>query len=473
MPLPPGPRLPGLLQLLGFMAWPLPFFAQCVRRYGDPFFLRLPGFGDVAVVTAPALIKQVFTADPEQLYAGKANGPLAPLVGERSVMLLDGKSHLRQRRLLLPPFHGERMQAYATLMAELASARIDCMPLGRRFALMPHMQTLTLQIILRAVFGLEEGSQMDHLARLIIEFMTVPQLMVFCPPKYQRFMDVPLSPYRTFLLRRAEVDRRLREIIRARKAAADPERTDILSLLLSARDEDGQPMSEDELRDELVTMLFAGHETTATALSWALYYILREPAVEARLRAEIAAAQSSPAGLFAFTASEYLDAVIKEALRLQPIVPFVARRIEQPLRLGDYDMPVGSFVVPCIHLAHRRPETWPDPDRFLPERFIGVKPDPYAFFPFSGGTRRCLGMAFALYEMKIVLGVLLSRTELQLGTDKPIRSVHHGLTRAPAGGTPIIVRARHESGFKIARSQREPLGAASGAREDLRSTQTA
>lgn len=450
MPFPPGPRVPGLLQLFGFMAWQLPFFEQCARRYGDPFSLKLPGFGEVAIVSSPALIKQIFTADPEQLYAGRANLPLEPLVGSRSVMLLDGKSHLRQRRLLLPPFHGERMHAYASLMAELTSTSIDHMPLGKPFALMPHMQTLTLQIILRAVFGLDKGAQLDHAAKLIIEFMTVPQLMVFCPPKYQRFIDLPLSPYRTFLTRRAEVDQLLRSIIRTRRAAAAEQRTDILSLLLTARDEEGQPMTEDELRDELVTMLFAGHETTATAMSWAVSYILRYPATQARLRAELAAARHSASGFAEFVASEYLDAVIKESLRLQPIVPFVARRVEAPLRLGEYEMPVGSFVVPCAHLAHRRPDSWPEPERFYPERFLGAKLDPYTFFPFSGGTRRCLGMTFALYEMKLVLAILLARTQLQLATDKPIPSVRHGLLRAPAGGTSVIVHERRESGFAAA-----------------------
>ena len=447
LPSPPGPRVPGLLQLFSFMAWPLPYFEQCVRRYGDPFSLKLPGFGDVAIVSSPAHIRQIFSADPEHLYAGKAHEPLEPLVGRRSVMLLDGKSHLRQRRLLLPPFQGERMRAHAGIMAELASAAIDRMPLGKRFALMPHMQKLTLQIILRSVFGLDKGAQMDRLARLFIEIMAVPQLIVLCPTKYQRFLDVPLSPYRTFVARRAEVDRMLREIIRARRAAADPTRTDILSLLLAARDEEGQPMTEDELRDELVTMLFAGHETTSSALSWAVSYILRSPAIKARLHDELRAAGSDPAGLTSFVASEYVEAVIKESLRLQPIVPFIARRVQRPMRLGEYEMPVGSFVVPCSHLAHRRPETWPEPERFHPERFLGAKLDPYAFLPFGGGTRRCLGMSFALYEMKIVLGTLLARTQMQLATDKPIHSVRHGFVRAPAGGTPVILRERQHSSF--------------------------
>jgi cytochrome P450 len=433
------------LQTLVYTYWTLPFFDRCARRYGDPFTLRMPGFGEFVMLASPELIKQAFTGDPEQLHAGKANAILEPLVGRHSVLLLDGKEHLRQRRLLLPPMHGERMHAYAALMAEIASAAIDRMPLGARFPLHPHFQEITLHVILRAVFGLDEGAQMDELAALLLDLLKPPpSLMIFIPMAYLQYTDLPLSPYRTFLRRRDKVDRALRAIVRTRQAAPDPARTDILSLLLQARDEEGRPMTEDELRDELVTMLAAGHETTATALSWVFAFILSNPDVHERLEAELARACSAdgtpdPAAL---VASEYLDAVIKESLRLRPIVPDVVRRVEAPMTVAGYEIPVGAFLTPCIHLAHRRAASWPEPDRFLPDRFIGAKIDPYAWLPFGGGIRRCLGMAFALYEMKIVVGVTLLRTRLRLATDDPLKITRRSLTLAPAGGTPVILDER-------------------------------
>jgi cytochrome P450 family 110 len=445
MSLPPGPPGPAFLQTLGYTYWTFPFFERCARRYGDPFTLRMPGFGSFVMVSAPELIKQVFTGDPDQLHAGKANAMLEPVVGQHSVLLLDGKAHLRQRRLLLPPLHGERMQAYAILMAEIAAAEVARMPVGSVFSIHEHMQRITLQVILRAVFGLDEGAQMDELAALLTEFTRpVPSLMIFVPPAYLKYGDFPLSPYRTFLRRREKVDVALRAILRAKMAAPDPSRTDILSLLLSARDEDGRAMTEDELRDELVTMLIAGHETTATTLAWLFAFILDHRDVATRLQDELEGTVGSDGtpDLGKLTANEYLDAVIKESMRLRPIIPDVVRRVQEPMTVAGYEIPVGAFLTPCIHLAHRRPESWPEPDRFRPERFLGAKVDPYTWFPFGGGIRRCLGMAFALYEMKIVVGVTLLRARLRLGTDDPLKVVRRTVTLSPAGGTPVVLQER-------------------------------
>ncbi len=445
MSLPPGPRGPAFLQTLGYTYWTFPFFEHCARRYGDPFTLRMPGFGSFVLVSAPELIKQVFTGDAEQLHGGEANAMLEPVVGRRSILLLDGKEHLRQRRLLLPPLHGERMQAYATLMAEIAAAEVERMPSDARFSLHEHMQAITLQVILRAVFGLDEGAQMDELAALLADFMQPPpSLMVFVPPAYLKYGDFPLSPYRTFLRRRDKVDRALRAILRAKMAARDSSRTDILALLLSARDEQGRAMTEDELRDELVTMLVAGHETTATALAWVFAFVLQHRDVAARLQDELESARRGDGtpDLGKLTTNEYLDAVIKETMRLRPILPDVVRRVEQPMTVAGYEIPVGAFLTPCIHLAHRRPEAWPEPDRFRPERFLGAKVDPYSWFPFGGGGRRCLGMAFALYEMKIVVGVTLLSARLRLATSDPLKVVRRTVTLAPAGGTPVVLEGR-------------------------------
>ncbi|HEU5057189.1 MAG TPA: cytochrome P450 [Kofleriaceae bacterium] len=431
--LPPGPRQPSALQLISFVRRPLEWLEACGRRYGDPFTARIPGHGTFVFAAAPGLIKQIFTGDDALLHAGKANAMLEPLVGRHSVLLLDGAPHLRQRRLLSPPLRGERMHAYAGLIAEIAAAEVGRMPRDRPFALQGHMQAITLEVILRAVFGVAEGAQMSALRKLVLEVLEPPPaLLVFVPPKY---LDVPLSPFRRFLRRRAALARALGDVVAARRAGGGGG-TDILSLLLAARDEDGQPMSDEELVDELVTMLVAGHETTATALSWTFACMLQDPPVEARLRDEIAGAAGDPAALAALP---WLDAVIKETLRLRPIVPDVVRRLQAPMRFAGFDLPAGVHLAPCIHLAHRRPDVYPEPDRFRPERFLGLRPDPYAWLPFGGGIRRCLGMAFALYEMKIVVGVVLARLRLELERPGTVRVVRRSVTLAPGGGTRVRV----------------------------------
>jgi cytochrome P450 len=425
--LPPGPRAPGVVQLWQFTQRPLAWLDECAARHGDPFTVRLPGLGTFVLASAPALIKQIFTGDPDVLHAGKANAILEPLVGARSVMLLDGAPHLRERRLLSPPLRGERMQAYAPLMAEITHAELERMPVGRPFAIHGHMQAITLEVILRAVFGMNRGARMDELRRLLIAVLEPPPaILAFLPPRY---LDFPLSPFRAFLARRAAVDRALRSIVRARRAAPDPDGADVLSLLLAARDEHGQPMGEDELCDELITMLVAGHETTATALSWAFACILDDADVHARLRA-------GDGG------DEYLDAVVKETLRLRPIVPDVVRQLQAPVDFAGYRIPAGVHLAPCIHLAHRRPEAYPEPARFRPERFVGAKIDPYTWLPFGGGIRRCLGMAFALFEMKIVLSTILGRARLRMAAPGPVRVVRRTVTLAPAGGTQVVLDAR-------------------------------
>ncbi|HEY8145870.1 MAG TPA: cytochrome P450 [Kofleriaceae bacterium] len=431
--LPPGPRQPGVVQLVEFARRPLEWLEACERRYGDPFTARLPGHGTFVFAAAPGLIKQILTGDDEVLHAGKANAMLEPLVGRHSVLLLDGAPHLRQRRLLSPPLRGERMQAYAGLIAEIAAAEVARMPRAGAFSLHGHMQAIALDVILRAVFGVEEGAHMSALRRLILEVLEPPPaLLTFVPPKY---LDIPFSPFRTFLRRRAALASALREVMAVRRAAGGGG-ADILSLLLAARDVDGRPMSDEELVDELVTMLAAGHETTATALSWTFACVLEHPAVETRLRDEIAGAAANPAALAALP---WLDAVVKETLRLRPIVPDVVRKLQAPMRFAGFDLPAGVSLAPCIHLAHRRADVYPEPERFRPERFLDLRPDPYAWLPFGGGIRRCLGMAFALYEMKIVIGVVLARLRLRLDRPGTVRVIRRSVTLAPRGGTRVRV----------------------------------
>jgi cytochrome P450 len=431
MGLPPGPRMSSVRQLLEYTVRPLPFFDRCIRDHGELFTMSLAGLGEFVLCGSPRLVKQAFTADPAVLQAGRANRILEPLVGSRSMLLLDGAEHLRQRRLLLPPLHGERMQAYARLMSDVTRAAIERWPSGTTFSLHPHMQAITLEVILRAVFGVEDAAALSTLRPLLVELMTPPPAIMAFLPALQ--VDLPLSPFRRFLRRRAAVHRELFALIARRRSAPDlAGRSDVLSLLLAARDEAGAPLSDEELRDELVTMLVAGHETTATALSWAFALILADPRVAERLAAE---ATDDPEAL---ARAPYLDAVIKETLRLRPIVPDVVREVRAPWTVDGHELPIGCYVTPFIYAVHRDPELYPDPERFRPERFLDVKPDPYTWFPFGGGTRRCVGMAFALYEMKIVLGTILSRARLRLA-DAEVKVVRRTLTFAPSGGTRVVV----------------------------------
>jgi cytochrome P450 len=442
MPLPPGPKQPALIQTLRWSFDPLPFLDQCHERYGSTFTMRLAMLGDFVMVTDPAHIKQVFTADAATLEAGRVNRIIEALVGPTSILVLDQDAHLRQRRLLLPPFHGERMHAYANIMRGITEASLERWPVAEPFSVHPFVQSITLDVILRAVFGLAEGAAMRELAEMLVELFTPPPpLLAFLPIAR---LDVPLSPYRKFLRLRERTDQKLYALIAERRQVPDlAERSDILSLMLAARDDRGRPMSDVELRDELVTMIAAGHETTATTLAWALGQILAAPAVHARLREEAQAVlDDQPLDAERLGRLEYTEAVVKETLRLRPIVPIVARHVSAPFTVGGHELPVGSNVAPCIYLTHRRPDLYPEPERFMPERFLGKKPDPYEWLPFGGGLRRCLGMAFALFEAKIVLATVMARADLRMAQATPIQTVRRGITLAPAHGTRVVLSGR-------------------------------
>lgn len=433
--LPPGPRAPGLVQLLRFVRTPVEFFAECRERYGPTFTVDMAMYGKFVMVSAPEDVKTVFTADPEALYAGRANRDLEPFVGSKSLLRLDSKEHLRHRRLLLPPFHGQRMRAYASVMAEATRAAIERMPVGSTFSAHEHMQAITLDVIVRAVFGVEIERERATMTEALIEMLDPPSpVLMFLLPQ----VEIPWTPYARFVARRNRVDALLYALIAARKEAAArgaPVGEDILSLLLAARDEAGQPLTDKELRDELVTLLIAGHETTATALSWAIERILRTPRVREKLQRELDASDGSPEALAALP---YLDAVIKESLRARPILPDVVREVVKgPFRVGGYDVPEGVRVSPCIVLTHRDPAAFARPLEFEPERWDGAKSDPYTWFPFGGGMRRCIGMAFAQYEMQIVLGKLLRDTRLELVHDRDHAVERRTITLCPEGGTPL------------------------------------
>lgn len=433
--LPPGPDLPPLLQALHWMQWPVPFLEDCARQLGDAFTVRLPGRPPLVMVSHPDAIRDLFTGSEEDLRAGEANVLLEPLLGRHSLLLLDGREHLEERRLLQPPFQGERVQAYGEAMRDITRRAIERWPLSRPFPLHPEMQGITLDVIVRTVFGMDEGPRLRTLRAALVELLAVsanPRVLLAIA-EGQQGGEVARA-----LAVRAQVDAELFAEIARRRSGSTTGRYDVLSVLVGARDERGHTLSDQALRDELLTMLVAGHETTATALAWAMYHVLSHPEVRARLLDEVAPS-ASPAETARLP---YLDAVCRETLRLTPIVPLVGRRLTRPLRVGTLTLPAGVIAAPCIVLAHRRAERWPEPERFRPERFLESKPTPYEFLPFGGGVRRCLGANFALYEMKIVLAEILRRVVLRAAPGYRIRVVRRAITLAPSEGMPVVVERR-------------------------------
>jgi cytochrome P450 family 110 len=446
--LPPGPRLPAAWQSARFLTAPLEFFQSQVDTYGSTFTIRLMGLPTLVMVTTPGDLKSLFTAPGNALHAGEANrSAFGPVVGTRTHFVLDEESHLVRRRLLLPPFHGDRMHEYGQTMADVTSRAVASWPRDRVFAIHPELQRITLQVILRTVFGLDDGTARDEmvtrqLVRLANEVVASPLLMA----RPLQWNLGPLSPWGRIVRVIRDSDRLLLDEIRRRRAAGDAQhRTDILSMLIAARNEEGKGLSDAELRDELTTMILAGHETTGTALSWALECLLRRPGVVARIRDEIAGVAGPgevPRSREQFAKLEYLDATIKEILRFRPIMAFGGTRVvQQSWRLGDWEIPAGTAVANALSMVHRRPDLYPEPFEFHPERFLGKRPDPYEWTPFGGGVRRCLGMAFALYEMKIVLAQVLVTTNLELADPSPTRAVPRGFFIAPAKGLPVRLRS--------------------------------
>lgn len=438
MPLPPGPETLPAIQVLRWMRVPFRVLDECQARFGDAFTMRLPGLPKgVAVMSDPRAVKDVFGLGPDEGHAGKANFVLKPLLGEHSLLLLDGAEHLRQRKMILPAFHGERMHAYGRTMIELTHEEIDRWPLGRRFAVHRPMQEITLGVIVRTVFGVGEGPRFAELAELLKRVLGIAQHPIYLFPWMQKDLG-PLSPwgrFRRFGERASDI---LRTEIRRGREHGTQGRADVLAMMLDARDEKGAPLSEDEIHDELVTLLVAGHETTATALAWALRWLLPDRALLAKLRDEIATAGGDPLKIARL---ELLDATVKESLRLQPVIPMVGRVLQAPQKIGTWDMPAGAFVAPAIYLVHRRESLYPEPRAFKPERFLSFKPAAWEWLPFGGGLRKCVGAAFAMYEMKMVLATMLPRVEMRLATDR-VRPVRRAVTITPSDGLPVLLTAK-------------------------------
>jgi cytochrome P450 family 135 len=427
--LPAGPRAARAAQMAAWLARPLWFAQQCRARYGDMFTVRVEERPWV-MLSEPAAIREVFTASPDLMHAGDANAVLRPMLGPSSVLLLDGAEHMHQRKLMLPAFHGARLERYRRIMVEATERALGEWRRGEPFALRPHAQAITLEVIVRAVFGVHDDDAHHQLRALlsgVLDRLTRVRRMVLVAavgPNHPRVLALFRRDLRA-------VDAELYRLISVRRAAPDlGDRDDILSTLLLARDEAGRGLSDAELRDELMTLLVAGHEPTANSLAWAFERLARTSGGLERVAADAA----------------YAEAAVRETLRLRPVIALVARRLTRAAEIGGRALPAGAIVTPCILLVHRRPDVYPQPDEFRPERFLDTPPGTYTWIPFGGGVRRCIGASFAQMEMQVVLRTIAARVALEaVGEPEPVR--RRAITLVPARGGEVRVVG-----------QREPVG---------------
>jgi cytochrome P450 len=427
--LPAGPRAAPVLQTLHWLLRPISFMESCRRRFGDAFSVRFLGFETPMVMLSdPEAIRALYGNAEHGLPPGRTFA-LRPIMGPRSVLLLEGREHLARRRLMLPPFHGARMRAYESTVREVVAEEVAGWSDGQPFAIHPRMQRVTLEVILRAVFGVTDSERRERLgsrlARLLSDTASAGlQFGVLL----SRRLGGP-DPLARLGALRAEIDAMLDAEIAERRA--DP-REDILSLLVAARFEDGEPMDDAEIRDQLMSLLLAGHETTATGLAWTFDLLVRHPEAMARLVGEIDAGEGDA----------YLRAVVTESLRLRPVVPLAGRRLSSELRVDGHVLPAGTDVTPAIWLTHTREDRYPEPFAFRPERFLTGAPATYAWIPFGGGVRRCLGAAFAEMEMRVALAEIVRSRALRAGSSAAERVARRNVTFSPAGGTRVVASVR-------------------------------
>ncbi len=444
--LPPGPKLPAAIQMIGFWSRPLASMERARARYGKRFTIKLPATPPFVIHSEPEHIKEIFAAPPDVLHPGEGARLLEPIVGANSLILLDESPHLSQRKLLLPALHGERLAGLDGLVRDVTEREVESWPTGEAVVTHDRLQDLTLEIILRAVFGLEPGSRLDELRTLlrgILEFSMTPLSLL---PALQRSYFGG-GPFVRFAKLRERADELIFELVEERRADGG-DRDDVLTMLLEARHEDGSPMTEQELRDELMTLLAAGHETTASELTWAFAILAREQRVQDELIAEIEAGDGE----------EYLTATVHEILRRRPVLPNAEPRlVKQEVTIGGWTFPPDVSLIANAYLLHHDPDIYPDPYAFRPERFVGEKPGTFTWIPFGGGRRRCIGAAFATLEMKTVLRAVFSRYRIAPGADAPEATRRRAITVSPKRGGRTIFHDRSVPvGSDAGGTEREP-----------------
>ncbi|MEH2193036.1 MAG: cytochrome P450 [Nostoc sp.] len=447
MKLPNGPQIPVVLQMLRWIANPMSFMEACAKTYGETFSIRLnKNSSPLVIVSNPQAIQQILTTDTKELEApGELNRTFEFLLGKNSVITISGAEHQRQRQLLMPPFHGERMRNYSEVITDVTQNVISQYQIGKPFNIRSATQAITMRVIMQAVFGLHEGTRAEKLQQFLGELLEkassrlIVALLYF--PALQRDFG-PINFWGKQMRRQQETDELIYEEIRERREKPDSSRTDILSLLMAAKDEADQPMTDQELRDELMTLLAAGHETTATALAWAFYWIHKVPSVRQKLLQELDSLGDNPDSSAVFKLP-YLNAVCSETLRITPVgILTFPRVVRTPISLGGYELEPGTVVLGSIYLTHHREDIYPEPKQFKPERFLERQFSPYEYLPFGGGARRCIGLAFAQLEMKLALANILSSVELELVDNGEIRPKRRGLVTGPDRPIQMIIKSQ-------------------------------
>ena len=438
----PVTKIPGdsgnisLLQKFQFITKPLEVLEKKAKIYGDIFTLAADlNDKPQVIISNPQVIEKIFTASLEQLDSGKEAGIIPFFIGEKSLLSLSGKRHKRERKLLMPPFHGERMRAYGEIIRLLTEKVINQWKIGQTFCVRSSMQAISFQVILKAVFGLEDGVRYQEITRLLTQRLegtkSIFRAILLFLPILQKDWG-PLSPWGRLKRNEQQINQLIYDEINERRSQPDPSRNDILSLMMAARDEDGEPMTDLELRDELITLLIAGHETTASSLAWAFYWIHRLPEVREKLLQELDNLGENPEANDIMRLP-YLNAVCQETLRIYPVVnSALPRVVKSPLEIMGYQLEPGTILSASIYLTHHREDLYPEPKQFKPERFLERQFSPYEYLPFGGGNRRCLGYAFALFEMKLVLATVLSNCHLELADGKPVKPVRRALLMSPS-----------------------------------------
>jgi len=454
MTLPNGPKTPRFVQLIQWITDPLTFMDKCAKQYGDIFTAQVMDGEPLVMIGHPQAVQEMFNSNAFHA-PGSLNSILKPIVGEQSMFLLSGERHKRSRQLLMPPFHGERMRNYGQLICDIAQDVASKWSVDRPFVARSAMQEVTMRVILQAVFGMDDGARLQALRPVLASVvdMTGSPLrssMLFLKSMQQDWGS--WSPWGRMKQRQRKVDDLIYAEIEERRLQPDANRTDILSLMMAARDENGQPMTNEELRDELMTLLLAGHETTATTLAWAFYWIHRLPSVRQKLLQELDSLGENPDPMEIFRLP-YLSAVCQETLRIYPVAMLTfAREVLTPVELMGHQLEPGTVVVGSIYLTHRREDLYPEPLQFKPERFLERQFSPYEYLPFGGGSRRCIGLALAQLEMKLVLATILRDFDLVLAQKKPVQAKRRGVTLGPAGGVRMALLGR-----RMSQPKREPV----------------
>jgi cytochrome P450 family 110 len=437
-------KTPSFVQKFQWVADPIGYMESAVQEYPDIFSAKIVGFGgDLIFVNEPQAIQEILTNDRKKFTApGELNSLLRPLTGDYSVFMLDSDRHRQRRQLVMPAFHGERMRGYGELICNLAKKVFSELPIDKPFSARDATQDISLQVILQTVFGVYEGERCNQLKKQLKSLANL-----FRSPFTSSFLFFPFlqqdlgawSPWGKFLRDRSALDELLYAEIAERREQPNPDRIDILSLLMSARDEQGNSMSNLELRDELITLLFAGYETTATAMAWALYWTHQKPEVLEKLLQELDSLGESPDAMSIFRLP-YLTAVCNETLRIHPVAMLTFPRVvQEPVEILGHLLEPDTAVVGCLYLVHQREDLYPDPKLFKPERFLERQFTPYEFIPFGGGARRCLGEALAMFEMKVVLATILSRYQMALADTQPETPRRRGITLAPERGVKMVI----------------------------------